>query len=89
MQKKEITIINNLGLHARAAAKLVQTASSFSSEISVEYNSKKVSAKSIMGIMMLAAARGAKIVIATSGKDEQEALYALESLVLDRFGETE
>ena len=89
MQQKEITIINNLGLHARAAAKLVQTASSFSSEISVEYNSKKVSAKSIMGIMMLAAARGAKIVIATSGKDEQEALYALESLVLDRFGETE
>lgn len=89
MQKKEIFIINKLGLHARAAAKLVQTASSFSCDISVEYNNKKASAKSIMGIMMLAAARGAKIEIVTSGKDEQEALYALESLILDRFGETE
>lgn len=89
MQQKEITIINKLGLHARAAAKLVQTACSFSSDIYVLYNDKKVSGKSIMGIMMLAAARGAKIEIITSGKDELEALSALEALVLDRFGEGE
>ena len=89
MQHKEITIINKLGLHARAAAKLVQTASAYSSDISVLYNSKKVSAKSIMGIMMLAASRGTTIEIVASGKDEQEALYALESLIVDRFGEPE
>ncbi len=89
MQQKEITIINKLGLHARAAAKLVQTASSFSCDIFVLYNNKKVSGKSIMGIMMLAAGRGAKIEIITSGSDEQQAMSALEALVLDRFGENE
>lgn len=89
MQHKEITIINKLGLHARAAAKLVQTASAYSSDISVLYNNKKVSAKSIMGIMMLAASRGTTIEIVASGKDEQEAMHALENLIVDRFGEPE
>lgn len=89
MQQKSITIINKLGLHARAAAKLVQTASAFSSEILVLHNNKKVSAKSIMGIMMLAASKGTTIEISAAGKDEVEAMYALESLILDRFGEPE
>ena len=89
MQHKEITIINKLGLHARAAAKLVQTASAFSSEISVAHNSKKVSGKSIMGIMMLAASRGTSLEIITAGTDEHEAMQALETLILDRFGEGE
>ena len=89
MTSRAVIVVNQLGLHARAAAKLVQTASAYSSDISVLYNSKKVSAKSIMGIMMLAASRGTTIEIVASGKDEQEALYALESLIVDRFGEPE
>ena len=89
MQQKEITIINKLGLHARAAAKLVQTASAFSSDISVAHNNKKVSGKSIMGIMMLAASRGSSVEIITVGTDEQDAMQALETLILDRFGEGE
>lgn len=89
MQRKQITIVNKLGLHARAAAKLVQTASAFTSDITVQHNNKQVSAKSIMGIMMLAASKGTTIEIVANGKDEQEALYALESLILDRFGEPE
>lgn len=89
MQKKQITIINKLGLHARAAAKLVQTASLFSSEISVVYNEKKANGKSIMGIMMLAASRGATIEIIISGADEVQAMQSIEELILDRFGESE
>jgi len=89
VQRREVTIINKLGLHARAAAKLVQTASAYASEISVLHNNKKVSGKSIMGIMMLAASRGTTIEIITAGTDEQEAIAALETLVLDRFGENE
>ena len=82
-------ISNKLGLHARAAAKLVQTASAYSSDISVLHNNKKVSGKSIMGIMMLAATRGTSIEIITAGEDEIDAMAALEALVLDRFGENE
>jgi phosphocarrier protein HPr len=89
VQQKQITIINKLGLHARAAAKLVQTASAFSSDISVLHNNKKVSGKSIMGIMMLAASRGTTIEIIAVGPDEEEAMHALETLILDRFGEGE
>lgn len=89
MRRKEIMIINKLGLHARAAAKLVQTASSYSSDISVRHNEKKVSGKSIMGIMMLAASKGSTIEIIASGEDEAEALDAIEALVDDRFGEKE
>jgi len=89
MQRKELSIINKLGLHARAAAKLVQTASAFRSDIHVRYNEKKVNGKSIMGIMMLAASKGTKIEIIVSGEDETQALAALETLVTDRFGEAE
>lgn len=89
MQRKEIGIINKLGLHARAAAKLVQTASAFTSDISVQLNQKKVNGKSIMGIMMLAASKGTKIEIIASGKDEDAAMTALEALIQDRFGEGE
>jgi phosphocarrier protein len=89
MQRKEITIINKLGLHARAAAKLVQTASSFNSDIQVIHNQKKVNGKSIMGVMMLAASKGTRIEIVADGEDEAAALAALEALILDRFGEGE
>jgi phosphocarrier protein HPr len=89
VQHKQITIINKLGLHARAAAKLVQTASAYSSDISVLHNNKKVSGKSIMGIMMLAASRGTTVEIIAVGPDEEEAMLALETLILDRFGEGE
>ena len=89
MQRKEITIINKLGLHARAAAKLVQTAAAFSSDIYINHKGKKVSAKSIMGIMMLAASKGTKVEVIASGADEEEAINAIESLILDCFGEAE
>jgi len=89
MQRKVITIINKLGLHARAAAKLVQTASAYSSDIYVIHNEKKVNGKSIMGIMMLAASKGTIIEITTSGIDEVEALTALTTLISDCFGEPE
>jgi len=89
MQNKTITIINKLGLHARAAAKFVQLASSFDCEINVSLAGKKVSGKSIMGIMMLAAAKGSSIQITTAGADEDEAISKIETLILDRFGEGE
>jgi phosphocarrier protein len=83
-----IEIVNRLGLHARAAAKFVQTAGRFSSQIEVSRGAKKINGKSIMGVMMLAAAQGAHIEITSSGEDEQEALDALITLVEDGFGET-
>jgi len=89
MQTKPITIINKLGLHARAAARLVQLAAGFDCEITVTLNGKKVSGKSIMGIMMLAAAKGSSIEITTAGVDEVEAMAQLEQLILDKFGEDE
>ena len=89
MQTKTITIINKLGLHARAAAKLVQTASSFNSEINISHNGRKVSGKSIMGIMMLAASKGTSIDVTTAGDDEVDAMEELEKLILGRFGEAE
>ncbi|MFT5131720.1 MAG: phosphocarrier protein HPr [Gammaproteobacteria bacterium] len=89
MQTKPITIVNKLGLHARAAARFVQTASAFECEINVCLNGKKVSGKSIMGIMMLAAAKGTSIDITTAGVDEIDALAQLEALILDKFGEAE
>jgi phosphocarrier protein HPr len=84
---KEITIINKLGLHARAAAKLVSLASSFDSEIRVAKDGKTVNGKSIMGVMMLAASQNTKITITADGEDEQVAIDKLEALVADRFGE--
>ena len=80
-------ISNRLGLHARAAAKFVQMASRFASEVSVKKDGNAVNGKSIMGIMMLAAAQGAEIEIRTEGEDADEALASLESLVTSRFGE--
>lgn len=89
MMKQDIEIINKLGLHARASSKLTQTASQFSSDIWIEKNGRKVNAKSIMGVMMLAAAKGATITIETSGSDEAEAMSALQALINDYFGEGE
>ena len=89
MLKQEIEIINKLGLHARASSKLTQTASQFSSEIWIEKNGRKVNAKSIMGVMMLAAAMGSSITLETNGADEQAAMSALQALINDYFGEGE
>lgn len=89
MPSRTITIINKLGLHARAAAKFVQLASSFGCEINIKHGNRKVSGKSIMGVMMLAASIGTEIEIIAHGADENRALDALENLMLDRFGENE
>jgi len=84
-----VEIINKLGLHARAAAKFVTTASRFESEIQLSYNGTRVNGKSIMGVMMLAAAKGAAIHLEVDGPDEQQASQALLELINDRFGEAE
>ena len=89
MQTKEVEIINKLGLHARAAAKITQLSSKFQSEVWLSRNDHKVNAKSIMGVMMLAANKGSKINIETTGPDEIEAINALINLVEDYFGEGE
>ncbi len=89
MIKQDIEIINKLGLHARASTKLTQTASQFSSEIWIEKASRRVNAKSIMGVMMLAAAKGATITIEADGADEADAIAALQALINDYFGEGE
>ena len=89
MKQKTIKIINNLGLHARAAAKFVQVASGFQAEINIHSSHREVSGKSIMGIMMLAAGKGTEIDITTVGNDEDDAMAALEALINDRFGEKE
>jgi phosphocarrier protein len=82
-------IINKLGLHARASAKLTQVANQFKSDIWIEKNSKKVNAKSIMGVMMLAASQGSDITITTEGSDEKDALNSIVALINDYFGEGE
>jgi phosphocarrier protein len=87
--RKELKIVNKLGLHARAAAKFVGTASRFASDIQVERNGQRVNGKSIMGVMMLAASQGTHIELWIDGTDEENALAALEALVADRFGEGE
>jgi phosphocarrier protein HPr len=89
MIKQEIEIINKLGLHARASSKLTQTASQFTSDIWIEKNDRKVNAKSIMGVMMLAAAKGSSITLEANGADEDEAIAALQALINDYFGEGE
>ena len=83
------TIINKLGLHARASAKMTKLAGSFASEVWITRGERRVNGKSIMGVMMLAAARGVRIGIETEGPDEAEASTALAALVADRFGEGE
>jgi phosphocarrier protein HPr len=89
MIKQDITIINKLGLHARASTKLTQTASQFASEIWIEKGGRKVNAKSIMGVMMLAAAKGSTVTIEANGADEAAAIAALVALINDYFGEGE
>jgi len=89
MLQTEAEIINKLGLHARAAAKLTQLASGFQSEIWLTRNGRRVNAKSIMGVMMLAARKGAKISIETDGSDADAALQALLALIVGKFGESE
>lgn len=84
-----IKIINKLGLHARASAKLTQIANQFKSDIWIEKNKKKVNAKSIMGVMMLAASQGSIVIISAEGIDEKEALNSLSALINDFFGEGE
>lgn len=89
MPRQEAEIINKLGLHARASAKLTQTASAYESEVWLERNGRRVNAKSIMGVMMLAAAKGSTITIDTNGRDADQAMSALVDLIADKFGEGE
>jgi phosphocarrier protein len=89
MQQREVEIVNKLGLHARASAKLTQLAGGFQCEVWLSRNGRRVNAKSIMGVMMLAAARGSKIAIETSGADEEEAMRAIVQLITEKFGESE
>lgn len=89
MLQLEVEIVNRLGLHARASARLTQVAGQFKSDVWVSRNGRRVNAKSIMGVMMLAAAKGSRIVIETDGPDEAAAMWAVENLIADRFGEEE
>ena len=89
MQQQDAQIINKLGLHARASAKLTQLASQYPCEVWLSRNGRRVNAKSIMGVMMLAAAKGSTINIETTGEQEQEAMTALVALINDYFGEGE
>ncbi len=85
--ERTVSIVNRLGLHARAAAKLVTLASKFASEVRVRKDAREVSGKSIMGVMMLAAAQGSQITLIVEGEDEENALEELCGLIADRFGE--
>ena len=87
MPQREVEIVNKLGLHARASAKLTQLAARFQSDVVMSRNNRKVNAKSIMGVMMLAAGKGAKVTLETSGPDEVEAMEAIVALINDYFGE--
>ena len=89
MLQREVEIINKLGLHARASAKLTQAAGRFKANVWVGRNGRHVNAKSIMGVMMLAAAMGSKIVVETDGPDEEQAMDAVTRLIADRFEENE
>jgi phosphocarrier protein HPr len=87
MLTQTITITNKLGLHARASAKLTQTAAKYQSDIWLSRNGRRVNAKSIMGVMMLAAGLGAEVVLEAEGPDESEAMGAVSTLFADKFGE--
>ncbi|MBC8006542.1 MAG: HPr family phosphocarrier protein [Prolixibacteraceae bacterium] len=89
MQQREIEISNKLGLHARASAKLTQMAGQFTAEVWISRDGRKVNAKSIMGVMMLAAAKGSVVAIETDGPDEAQAMSALVALINEKFGEGE
>jgi phosphocarrier protein len=85
----ELTVTNKLGLHARASAKLTQVASRFAAEVWLTRNGRRVNAKSIMGVMMLAAGRGAALTVEAEGADAEAALAAIRELMADKFGEGE
>lgn len=85
----EATIVNKLGLHARASARLTQLASGFQSEIHLTRNGRRINAKSIMGVMMLAAGKGSSVHIEAEGEDAEAALAAIGALIADKFGEGE
>jgi phosphocarrier protein len=87
MQQREVEIVNKLGLHARASAKLTQLASKYQSDVQMMRNGRKVNAKSIMGVMMLAAGKGSKVTIEVEGPDESAAMNAIVALIGDCFGE--
>jgi phosphocarrier protein len=87
MIRREIPIVNKLGLHARAASHLVKTACEFKSRVTVEKSGASANAKSIMGLMLLAAAKGQTVTVTADGDDEAEAMAAVESLILNRFHE--
>ncbi len=87
MRQQEVEIVNKLGLHARASAKLTQLAAKYECDVSLARNGRKVNAKSIMGVMMLAAGKGSRVTLETEGPDESEAMDALTALIGDCFGE--
>jgi phosphocarrier protein len=87
MRQQEAEIINKLGLHARAAAKLTQLAAKYQCDVSLARNGRKINAKSIMGVMMLAAGKGSRVTLETDGPDEEEAMNAIVALIADYFGE--
>jgi phosphocarrier protein len=89
MAKLEVEITNKLGLHARASAKLTQLAGSFPCEVWMERGTRRINAKSIMGVMMLAAGKGSKVIIDTEGERADEAMQAIAALIADKFGEGE
>ena len=89
MPRIEAELINKLGLHARASAKLTQLAGSFPCEVWMERGSRRINAKSIMGVMMLAAGKGATVIIDTEGERAEEALQAMLALIANKFGESE
>jgi phosphocarrier protein len=89
MPKNEVEITNKLGLHARASAKLTQLAGSFPCEVWMERGTRRINAKSIMGVMMLAAGKGSKVTIDTTGERAEEAMQAITALIADKFGEGE
>jgi phosphocarrier protein len=89
MPAAEIQIVNKLGLHARASAKLTQVASRFACEVWISRSGRRVNAKSIMGVMMLAAGKGSSVTIETQGEDADAALEALQKLIADKFDEGE
>jgi phosphocarrier protein len=89
MPKAEVEIVNKLGLHARASAKLTQLAGSFPCEVWMERSNRRINAKSIMGVMMLAAGKGSRVTVDCDGERADEALAALVALIAGRFGESE
>ncbi|MDO4724217.1 MAG: HPr family phosphocarrier protein [Comamonadaceae bacterium] len=89
MIESTATIVNKLGLHARASAKLTKLASSFPCQVWMARNGRRINAKSIMGVMMLAAGQGAQVQIETEGEQEEQAMQALLELIAERFGESE